>query len=41
MAARNPQLRLIAGGSRAFQTSQCKAVAASNQGRKYSYVRQG
>ncbi|KAJ9474004.1 Mitochondrial inner membrane protein SHH4 [Pseudozyma hubeiensis] len=32
MAARNPQLRLIAGGSRAFQTSQSKAVAASNQG---------
>lgn len=36
MAARNPQLRLIAGGSRAFQTTPTgKAVAASRQGRKY------
>ncbi|TKY89977.1 hypothetical protein EX895_001275 [Sporisorium graminicola] len=33
MAARNPQLRLIAGGSRAFQTTPSgKAVAASRQG---------
>ncbi|KIS68264.1 uncharacterized protein UMAG_03845 [Mycosarcoma maydis] len=33
MVARNPQLRMIAGGSRAFQTtSSGKAVAASRQG---------
>lgn len=35
MAARNPQLRMIAGGSRAFQTTPRKTVAASSQGRKY------
>lgn len=35
MAARNPQLRIIAGGSRAFQTTTSKTVAASSQGRKY------
>ena len=40
MAARHPQLRMIAGGSRAFQTSSGKAVAASSQGRKYLPVRQ-
>ncbi len=34
MAARNPQLRMIVGGSRAFQTSTSKTVAASSQGRK-------
>ncbi|EST08071.1 Succinate dehydrogenase [ubiquinone] cytochrome b small subunit, CybS [Kalmanozyma brasiliensis GHG001] len=32
MAARNPQLRMIAGGSRAFQTTTTKTVAASSQG---------
>ncbi len=35
MAARNPQLRMIAGGSRAFQTTPTGKVAASSQGRKY------
>ncbi|SNX85146.1 related to succinate dehydrogenase [ubiquinone] cytochrome b small subunit, mitochondrial precursor [Melanopsichium pennsylvanicum] len=32
MAARNPHLRMIAGGSRAFQTTHGKKVAASSQG---------